>query len=287
MAALRATSRWAVSGTPVQNSLLDFHGLFKFLHFAPYDDPKVFDDDISSIWRTKSVEEAGETFKKLLSCMMIRRTKAILDLPSKDDHLMRVPFNHEEERHYRQIEQPVMDMLDRNTRDDRQTQAPWMTAIQQINKLRLICNLGVSTPSQADYASQPGGNPDDKTSVMNTRFSMDGGSCELCSQPVELSTLGSSLRDVTQPQVYYSACSKFYCAECSASLQYRSPEPCACIEQPRQCPLRLLASFLATPSLTPTDSLSPSSMDWDYSNEVSSKVWALVSQIRSRPQEKQ
>ena len=286
MAALRATSRWAVSGTPIQNSLLDFHGLFKFLHFAPYDDPKVFDDDISSIWRTKSIEEAGETFKKLLSCMMIRRTKAILDLPSRDDHLLRVPFNYEEEKCYRQIEQPVMDMLDRTTGDGNQTQIPWMTAIQQINKLRLICNLGVFTPSQADCVSQSS-NFDDKTSVMNARFSMDGGSCELCFQPVETSPPGSGLRDLAQPQVYHSVCSKFYCAECAASLQYRSPEPCACMEQPRPCQLRPLASFLATPSLTPTDSLSPSSMDWEYSNDVSSKVWALISQIRSRPQEKQ
>ncbi|KAI4659437.1 uncharacterized protein J4E78_005865 [Alternaria triticimaculans] len=210
MAALRATSRWAVSGTPIQNSLLDFHGLFKFLHFAPYDDPKVFDDDISSIWRTKTVEEASETFKKLLSCLMIRRTKTILDLPKRDDHLMRVPFNHEEERYYRQIEQPVMEMLDRDTRDDSQTQVPWMTAIQQINKLRLICNLGVSTHSQADCNSQPGGESDDKTSVMNTRFSMDGGSCELCSQPVELSTLGSSLRDIWNPSLEDQALARIH-----------------------------------------------------------------------------
>ncbi|KAF7449421.1 HepA Superfamily II DNA-RNA helicase- SNF2 family [Pyrenophora tritici-repentis] len=115
MTAIRATSRWAVSGTPIQNSLLDFHGLFKFLHFSPYDDPKVFDDAISNLWRVKPVDEAAETFKKLLSCVMIRRTKAILDLPSRDDKLMRVPFSHEEEEHYRQIEQPVVDMLDRTT----------------------------------------------------------------------------------------------------------------------------------------------------------------------------
>ncbi|KAI4931159.1 hypothetical protein J4E85_003748 [Alternaria conjuncta] len=244
MAALRATSRWAVSGTPIQNSLLDFHGLFKFLHFAPYDDPKAFDDDISSIWRTKSVEDAGEIFKTLLSCIMIRRTKAILDLPCKDDQLIRVPFSHEEERHYRQIEQPVLDMLDRTTGNGSQTQAPWMTAIQQINKLRLVCNLGVFTPSQVNGFSQPG-SLDDTTSVMSARFSMGGGFCELCFQPVEKSILSTGLRDPTQEQVYYSACSKFYCAD-----------------------------------------LSPSSMDWDYANEISSKVWALVSQIRLRPQEK-
>ena len=286
MAALRATSRWALSGTPIQNSLLDFHGLFKFLHFAPYDDPKVFDDDISNMWRMKSVEEAGEIFKTLLSCVMIRRTKAILDLPSKDDKLIRVPFSHEEERHYRQIEQPVLDMLDRTTGNGSQTQVPWMTAIQQINKLRLVCNLGVFTPSQANGVSQPG-SLDDTTSVMSARFSMGGGFCELCFQPVETSTLSTGLRDPTQEQAYYSACSKFYCAECSSSLHHRSPDPCACTEQPRPCQLRPLASLLATPSLTPTDSLSPSSMDWEYANEISSKVWALVSQIRLRPQEKQ
>ncbi|KAJ5064931.1 SNF2 family N-terminal domain-containing protein [Bipolaris maydis] len=110
--ALQATSRWAVSGTPIQNSLLDFYGLFKFLHFSPYDDPSVFDDDVTNLWRVKPAEEAAEAFKKLLSCVMIRRTKAILDLPSRDDKLIRVPFSHEEEKHYRQIEQPVVDMLD-------------------------------------------------------------------------------------------------------------------------------------------------------------------------------
>jgi hypothetical protein len=286
MATLRATSRWAVSGTPIQNSLLDFHGLFKFLHFTPYDDPKTFDDDISNIWRNKSVEDAAETFKKLLLCVMIRRTKAILDLPSKDDRLMRVPFNHEEENHYRQIEQPVMEMLDRSTESGSQTQVPWMTAIQQINKLRLVCNLGVFIPSQPSVFPQSG-NFDDKTSVMNARFSMDGGSCELCLQPVDTSALGSGLQDCTQPQVYYSSCSKFYCAECSVQLHYRSPDPCVCIEQSQPCQLRPLVSFLVTPSLTPTDSLSPSSMGWDYINDVSSKVWALVSQIRKFPQEKQ
>jgi hypothetical protein len=122
---------------------------------------------------------------------------------------------------------------------------------------------------------------------MNARYSMDGGSCKLCLQPVETLTIGSGLRDTTQPQVYYSACSKFYCADCAASLQYRSVDPCACMEQSPSCQLRPLASFLSTPSLTPTDRLSPSLMDWDHSNDISSKVWALVSQIKSRPQEKQ
>jgi hypothetical protein len=286
MTALRATSRWAVSGTPIQNSLLDFHGLFKFLHFSPYDDPKVFDDDLSNMWRVKPVDEAIERFKRLLSCVMIRRTKAILDLPSRDNILMRVPFSHEEKELYSRIEQPVVDMLDRTTESGSQTNVPWTTAIQQINKLRLVCNLGVFTPSHSIYLPQSR-IIDKRTSVMSARYSMGGELRSRCLQPFEASRFSSGLRDTTQPQVYYSACSRFYCADCSALLEHRSPDPCACMEQSRPCQLHVLASILPSPRLTPTDDLSPSSTEWDHTNNISSKVWALVAQIRACPQEKQ
>jgi hypothetical protein len=281
MAALRATSRWAVSGTPIQNSLLDLHGLFKFLHFSPYDEPKAFDNDISDVWRIKPVDEATETFKKLLSCFMIRRTKAMLNLPSVDDQLVKVSFSYEERNHYRQIEQPIVDMLDLRTESGGHAHVPWMTTIQQINKLRLICNLGVfGCFSQFE-------NFEEKTSVMSARYSMDGGLCGMCSQLIEASAMSSGIRDTTQAQVYYSACSKFYCAKCAEDLFCRSPDPCACIGQSQSCQLRPLASVLPTPRLTPTDGLSPSPTGFAHISSVSSKVWALISQIRSRPQEKQ
>jgi hypothetical protein len=284
MAALRATTRWAMSGTPIQNSLLDFHGLFKFLHFSPYDDPKVFDEDLSNVWRVKPAEEAAETFKRLLSCIMIRRTKAILNLPCRDNKLLRVPFSHEEQEYYRRIEQPVVDMLDRTTSNGSHINVPWMTAIQQINKLRLICNMGSVGPSPLSRPS-PRGN-DDSTAVMSTRYLMGGELCIQCFQSVEESTLGQGLLSATQTQVYFSVCNNFYCAECAALLQYHSPSPCTCM-QPQPCRLSPLAPSLSTPRLTPTDGLSPSSIDCDQNNSISSKVWALISQIRSRPGEKQ
>ncbi|EUC36252.1 hypothetical protein COCCADRAFT_23992 [Bipolaris zeicola 26-R-13] len=282
---LQATSRWAVSGTPIQNSLLDFYGLFKFLHFSPYDDPGVFDDDVTNLWRVKPAEEAAEAFKKLLSCIMIRQTKAILDLPIRDDKLIRVPFSHEEEKYYHQIKQPVINILDRATESGCQTNVPWMTAIQQINKLRLVCNLGISTPSQSRHLPQSG-SIDERTALMNARYSMGGELCAQCLQPVEAPASGDGLRDATRPQVYLSACSIFYCADCSALLRYQSPDPCEYIKQLQPCQIRPLASFLPTPRLTPVGDLSPSSMEWDHSNDISSKVWTLVSQIKSCPNEK-
>jgi hypothetical protein len=213
---------------------------------------------------------------------MIRRTKAMLDLPSVDDHVIKVTFNYEERHYYRQIERPVVDMLDRKTEGGGHAHVPWTTAIQQINKLRLVCNLGVfGSCSELESVGE-------EASVMSARYSMAGGLCENCSQEIETSSMDSGLlRDMTQAQVYYSACSKFYCATCAEGFDCRSPDPCACTGQSQSCQLRPLASVLPTPRLTPTDVLSPSSMGLDHTSNVSSKVSALISQIMLRPQEKQ
>lgn len=215
---------------------------------------------------------------------MIRRTKALLDLPCRDNKLLRVPLSHEEQEYYRRIEQPVVEMLDRTTSSGSHVSVPWMTAIQQINKLRLICNMEVVGPSPMNLLSVS--RIDDSTAVMSTRYLMEGELCVQCCQSVEASALGQGLLSAVKTQFYYSACNNFYCAECAALLQYQSPKPCTCL-QPQLCRLKPLALSLSTPRLTPTDGLSPSSMDYDQSNSISSKVWALIAQIRSRPGEKQ
>ncbi|KAF2833695.1 hypothetical protein CC86DRAFT_461991 [Ophiobolus disseminans] len=284
ISALRATSRWAVSGTPIQNNLTDFLGLFKFLQFVPYDDSRAFDDDISALWRNCPVEEATESFKRLLSSVMIRRTKVVLDLTNREDKIMRLPFSELEKEYYQMIEQPVVDMLDQPT-DESRPSVPWMTAIQQINKLRLVCNLGTFVPSSQCGPSRIG-DIDDKSAELAARFSMSGEACAHCLQPIEASPSGNELGSSTMVTIYHSTCSRFYCADCAELLQYQAPQPCDCTSGPSSCPLRHLKSLLPTPRLTPTGSLSPSPMDVDDNNDISSKVKALISQIRYHPDEK-
>ena len=50
-------NRWAVTGTPIQNSLKDFYSLIKFIHLAPFDDFHVWKD---------TVERKGTC--KIISC---------------------------------------------------------------------------------------------------------------------------------------------------------------------------------------------------------------------------
>ncbi|KAF2191710.1 hypothetical protein K469DRAFT_695851 [Zopfia rhizophila CBS 207.26] len=145
LASLCATCRWAISGTPIQNRLSDFVGLFQFLHLKPYDDPKVFDDDLGSLWRNNSIEEATAKFKKLLGCIMLRRTKATIMLPERRDLVVRVPFSQKELIYYRSVEQPITNSLDIAGETNSTTLIGcYRSPLQQIFKLRIACNLGLA-----------------------------------------------------------------------------------------------------------------------------------------------
>lgn len=274
-----------MSGTPIQNNLTDFLGLFKFLHFEPYDDRRTFDEDISALWRSRPIDEATETFKKLLSCIMIRRTKAILDLPRREDKIIRLPFCVSEEEYYRRVEQPVVDMLDRIT-EGHNHHVPWMTAIQQINKLRLICNMGCFVPSSQPEVIPIAGN-DEISAELAVRLSLGGEVCFNCEQSIEISNVGHELESSMGLKVYHSFCSRFYCSDCADVLRHQTSQPCGCINRQRPCILQPLKTFLPTPRLTPTGSAPASPMDTDDADQISSKVWALIRQIRSCPDEKQ
>ncbi|KAH7371973.1 SNF2 family N-terminal domain-containing protein [Pyrenochaeta sp. MPI-SDFR-AT-0127] len=284
IASLRATSVWAISGTPIQNSLTDFLGLFKSLHFAPYDDPKTFDDDISDLWRSKPAEEAIETFKKLLSCVMIRRTKAILELPSRVDKIIKLSFDYLEEEHYCRIERPVAELLDQALGEESNSGKFWLSAIQQINKLRRVCNLGTLVPLLQHDPMQS--DVSDRTlAILAARLSMGGETCEQCLQPVDSSPFGTELEYEASSAVYYSTCRRLFCAACSILSRYQAPEPCACMDHATPCPLRPL-NLLPTPRHASTKDSQPSNIEMDGGGQISSKVRAVISQIRMYPKEK-
>jgi SNF2 family DNA or RNA helicase len=82
---LEAISRWAVTGTPIQNRLGDLASLLKFIRPYPYTDPKNFDADVSQTWKSGKDEEAVNRLKRLLACLLLRRPKGAIDLPARRD----------------------------------------------------------------------------------------------------------------------------------------------------------------------------------------------------------
>ncbi|XP_055484380.1 transcription termination factor 2 [Psammomys obesus] len=75
---LQAQSRWAVTGTPIQNNLLDMYSLMKFLRCSPFDE--------FSLWKSQvdnGSMKGGERLSILTKSLLLRRTKDQLDSTGK------------------------------------------------------------------------------------------------------------------------------------------------------------------------------------------------------------
>ncbi|XP_063804809.1 transcription termination factor 2 [Pseudophryne corroboree] len=67
---LRAGARWAVTGTPIQNNLLDLYSLLRFLRCAPFDEYKLWKSQVDNGSR-----RGGERLNILTKSLLLRRTK--------------------------------------------------------------------------------------------------------------------------------------------------------------------------------------------------------------------
>ncbi|XP_068593168.1 transcription termination factor 2 isoform X2 [Cebidichthys violaceus] len=81
---LRAGARWAVTGTPIQNNLLDMYSLLKFLRCSPFNEFKVWKAQVDN-----GSNRGRERLNILTKTLLLRRTKDQLD--SKGKPLVSLP----------------------------------------------------------------------------------------------------------------------------------------------------------------------------------------------------
>ncbi|XP_026151064.1 transcription termination factor 2 isoform X2 [Mastacembelus armatus] len=75
---LRARARWAVTGTPIQNNLLDMYSLLKFLRCSPFDEYKLWKAQVDN-----GSKRGQERLNILTRSLLLRRTKDQLDSTGK------------------------------------------------------------------------------------------------------------------------------------------------------------------------------------------------------------
>ncbi|XP_023302950.2 transcription termination factor 2 [Lucilia cuprina] len=101
---LRGKSRWALTGTPIQNKEMDVYALLKFLRCSPFDD--------FSHWKKWIDKSAGgqQRLNTIMKSLMLRRTKAQLQdrgelqcLPQKKIELIEVELDKDEMNVYQKI----------------------------------------------------------------------------------------------------------------------------------------------------------------------------------------
>jgi SNF2 family DNA or RNA helicase len=125
---IKATSRWTLSGTPIQNSLNDLYSLIKFLQHEPWNqirwwkktiaDPQSLEKagTISSAEQQKSIMILRQVLKEIL----LRRTKdtidvstgrSILTLPNKEIQIIKVHLSIPEREFYSALYQRSRSLL--------------------------------------------------------------------------------------------------------------------------------------------------------------------------------
>ncbi|RSM18248.1 hypothetical protein CDV31_002974 [Fusarium ambrosium] len=104
-AALESETRWCLTGTPIQNSLDDLRSLLKFLRFEPFCQPRIFEEYIVKPLR-QNPEPGSSTARNLrvlLKACCLRRTQALLQLPTVTPREVLVTPTAEEKTRFAQI----------------------------------------------------------------------------------------------------------------------------------------------------------------------------------------
>lgn len=116
--------------------------LLLFLRPHPYDNWAKFEADIIEPWKRGNEEIAIQRLKTLFTAIALRRSKSVVELPPRVDIKRRLDFSTAEFAQYREAEAAVATMLDAAISTQTYTPSLYANALQRINRLRMICNLG-------------------------------------------------------------------------------------------------------------------------------------------------
>ena len=140
---LNANCRWVVTGTPVQNRLTDLGTLLHFLRVHPFDDPGFFDREFLRPWKRYSDTSVLDRLRALVRFITLRRSKKVLHLMPRKDHVRRLQFSPSERELYNNIRTRTRNAFPELLNHQAATKANYSDALTWIDKLRKICNNGL------------------------------------------------------------------------------------------------------------------------------------------------
>ncbi|QKX62057.1 uncharacterized protein TRUGW13939_09213 [Talaromyces rugulosus] len=221
---IQASARWAVTGTPIQNRLGDLAALFKVLDVYPYGDIKHFDAHITHLWKTGESEKAMERLKRLSRCLTLRRPKTTINLPTRTDLRCLVNFTPDERALYEKTKsQAIAHFTEAATHEgaDHLPSITFVNIIQQINALRMVCDMGMHYYSRYDVKPaeyNTPSEPTDWTSVAQQTFNFQceitSIACQLCKSTLDITErlFSDSNNHLANPLFFQ--CRKFVCPDC-------------------------------------------------------------------------
>lgn len=140
MCSLNAHCRWAVTGTPVQNRLTELGTLLHFLRVHPFDDLGFFDKEFIRPWKMHSDPSVLDRLRALVRFITLRRSKELLRLMPREDHVRRLQFSSSEQELYNIIKTRTRDTFHELFGPQTVSKADYFNVLAWIDNLRRTCN---------------------------------------------------------------------------------------------------------------------------------------------------
>ena len=273
--AINADRRWAMSGTPVQNRLSDFLSLLQYLKFHPYESRDAFNSDIDNCYKTHDANEPIRRIKLLAQSIMLRRSKAMIELPPRKDVIYNLGFRPDEAAEYQSLEKVVARTLDHGLEAEQNRAPTYANALTIINLLRRFCDVGSlaharSIPLEESVLK---GQSLQWTAVeaqeaFQNLSAFGPLSCSHCGleNGLDVDFLGKSLEATMQ----LTQCFKLLCKDCSIRRSQRA----VCDHRP-PCPVATFNSDLRL-----SGSQTPEEVDITV-KEPPSKIQALIRDLKA------
>jgi hypothetical protein len=220
---------------------------------------------------------------------MIRRSKqtVAISLPPKSERTVRLRFTPQEKKLYESIEVPAADMLENECYQSQTSQSAWLSGLQQIHLLRLVCNLGTAAaPSHPTLKLSTLSDEDSTYRILSAQLLMGDGSCRHCLAILDTSQSSSRPDGGVSKLAYYSTCYKLFCTRCATLFNFATPAPCDCKSSDVHCSLQHLPLQYVTPASTPNCRLVSPGIETGPFQHPSTKVLALLKDIKANSDEK-
>ncbi|KXS94617.1 hypothetical protein AC578_10641 [Pseudocercospora eumusae] len=156
---LYAERRWAVTGTPVQNSLSDLGALVKFLNIPPFDNTNTWNQYIMSPFKMGNVDVV-EQLQLLVGSITLRRLKDTIGLTKRTETIERLEFSEAEKALYKKFASTCRTTLDNVTGGGTTLRGKaYAHVLKSIGRLRAICAHGREMLTEEDMKEIEGDDP--------------------------------------------------------------------------------------------------------------------------------
>ena len=206
---LQARLRWALTGTPIQNTLDDLASLISILKVPLPEEPTQFKRHITGpigdiIGRSGS---RYTNLQKLLGSICLRRTKEILPILQSTEDTRFVDFSIQERQDYDRIAQICRNALDLAV-SGHETGRAHQTTLDMLLRLRLYCNHGRSYRNSEKALA---GGCEESEEILSLLEQSGVASCAYCDCDIaSIITLGN------KDGALLTSCHRLVCSDCIA-----------------------------------------------------------------------